>query len=74
MDLRSSPEETTYFFTISCIALVVIRLLFLDMNKASVTTLIEFLICNQSFIAFLPVDVTKIIRSLLPLPTTDKCH
>jgi hypothetical protein len=44
MDLESSPEEVTYFFTIFCIALVVIRLLFLDMNKASVPTLIEFLI------------------------------
>lgn len=47
-----------------------IRLLFLDINKALVLTLIEFLICNQSLIAFLAAGVRKILRSLLPFPTT----
>lgn len=72
MDFGSSPEETTYFLTIFWIALVVIRCLFLDMNKALVATLIVFLICSQSFIAFLAAGVRKILRSLLPLPTMDK--
>ncbi len=44
-----------------------IRLLFLDINKALVLTLIEFLICNQSLIAFLAAGVRKISRFLLPL-------
>ena len=72
MDFGSSPEEITYFPKMSWVALVVIRLLFLDINKASVLTLIEFLICNQSLIAFFAAGVRKILRSLLPFPTTDK--
>lgn len=47
-----------------------IRLLFLDINKALVLTLIGFLICNQSLIAFLAAGVRKILRSLVPFPTT----
>lgn len=34
--------------------------------------LIEFLICSQLLIAFLAAGVRKVLRSLLPLPTTDK--
>lgn len=54
------------------IALAVMRLLFLDINKALSEILIEFLMCSQLLIAFLAAGVRKILRSLLPLPTTDK--
>lgn len=52
--------------------LAVIQLLFLDINKALVLTLIEFLIYNQALMAFLAAGVRKILRYLLPFPTTDK--
>lgn len=60
------------FFTIFWIALVVMRLLFLEMNRALLLICIELLICIQSLIAFLAAGVRKILRYLLPLPTIDK--
>ena len=53
-------------------ARVVIRLLFLDINNALEVIFMELLICNQLLIDFLAAGVRKILRSLLPLPTTDK--
>lgn len=66
IDAGSRPDEETYFFTTFCTALVVIRLLFLEIKSALELIFKVFQICNQLLIDFFAAGVRKILRSLLP--------
>jgi len=50
----------------------VIRFLFLEINKAFVGTFMDFLTIKKSERDFFAAGVRRILRSLFPLPITDK--